>query len=166
MRLTMPKVTKTASAAMALDAVEAAGMYLPDKPKTEIPSLPPDVTVESDQGLMKVFREYVAWLDYVGTTLATFVNEATDAARYLERVKAQHLGTAVAETVTEAKAQAMLHPEVMNAQDDYDVADAKVETLKRMYEGLQKKSEFLSRELTRRMGRAPLENRDHKHGGG
>ena len=160
------KMTKPVSAAMALDALEQAGLEMPSRPKREMPFLPEDVTVVSEQELMRLFRDHVVWREYVVTTLGTYENEASDAETYYKRVEATHLGTVGGGTVTEAKAAAMLLPEVMAAKDDLDVAKAKVEQTKRIYEGVVSRAEFLSRELTRRKEGSHLDNRDHKWGGG
>ncbi len=119
---------------------------------------------------MALFRELVVWSDYVNVRLTEASIQTDDAEKAAKRAKAlyvsQIMATRRVKSVTEAESLALIATEVVDAQDLYDEHNAKRRALRMVAENLDRDSRFISREITRRLGRDDYDRRDSKHGGG
>ena len=93
-------------------------MSLGQQPEYEIPDIPRDITIISDQQLMTLFSEYMAWMNYAATSLAECEIEETKADSDVRRVESTHLLAAPSnETVTRTKATMVTVKEIETARD-------------------------------------------------
>lgn len=157
---------KTYEAELAQDRVEVWGLKTAEKPSTEIPHLPDDVTEVDDSTLMSMLRDVTQWLNYLEVRLGVTSTEAETAEKHYRRVEAVYVTRSNESQVTKAKMEASLESEVLDAQDDYDVKNATRRMVRVIYDNLARDANYLSREITRRVGREPLDRRTHKYGGG
>lgn len=150
---------KTASQ-RTIDRMEREGLFQPEKPGDDVPELPADPTELSDGELMTLWNELGAWVEYAGAMVAAAEVDEKWRVESLERHKAiSAVKNASEKTVTAAKARAYEDPEYIKAQEDKLEAFAYRRLLQPVYEKADRRATLLSRELTRRMGRADRDSR-------
>lgn len=109
---------------------------------------------------MTLFAAMTQWLEYVSTKLATAEIDEKYAASELDRQKAMAAVANKSEkTVTAAKAKAYEDPAFVAAHEESDRSYAYRKLLDSLYGATDRKCQVLSRELTRRVGREPRDNR-------
>jgi hypothetical protein len=136
---------------------------LPDRPNVAIPLLPPDPTELDDSALMSLFSVLTGWLIYTGARLAASEVDEKFAVERLDLIEKRILiENSGAKRVSDAKA-------MFQASEDYVAAKAKVmqtyafrKMLGCIYSATDEKNKLISRELTRRVGRDPREQRNGK----
>lgn len=140
--------------------MERDDLYLPPKPEGDVPVLPEDPTELSDGELMSLFARMTAWVEYAGGRLAAAEVDEKSCADTLERHKAlSAVKNATEKTVTAAKAKAYEDPDYLEAQEAKQQAFAYRRMLQAVYDSADKRATLLSRELTRRVGRADRDSR-------
>lgn len=132
-----------------------------DRPKHELPQIPNDLTNLGDKALMEMFACYVAWQNYAATEFAQSEVEEARAEAHVRYVEARAMVTNWDRTdkVTVARAELALDPEVAQARQDLLVAYAHRKMTGVVYSNCERASQLVSRELTRRVGREPLDRR-------
>jgi len=162
-------VTQTATAEAAKAELAKKGLYLPPKPRYQgAEDGPPRISVRvsdlSDDELMALFVACTRWTDYLGGEVAV----AEVDLRAYEAVLAKAQNTALLRDwatadkdakVTIAKAERANDPTVMEWQEKVDTQYAMVKLLRPIYEACERDAQMLSRELSRRLGRADIERR-------
>ena len=130
------------------------------RPEFQIPDLPLDITVVSDDRLMQLFSEYVQWQNFAATEFALAeVNEAKAEAN-VRRIEA--VGFVLASPgakVTDTRAAINTSTEMTKARDDVLDAYAKRKLTGVMKENCERTASLLSRELSRRIGGSDLQRR-------
>jgi hypothetical protein len=140
--------------------LERQGMNLPEKPSGGVPGLPQDPTELDDSGLMQLFTEMTQWASFAAVKLAAAEVDEKYAVADFERQKAINTVANKGEkTVTTAKAKAYEDPEFLAAQEEAHRTYALRKMLESLYNATDRKAQVLSRELTRRVGREPREQR-------
>lgn len=153
------------AAAGARHRLETEVAALPDKPGSGVPALPDDPTDLSDSALMTLMARMTEWTTYMGVRLAAAEVDESSAAELLDRFKALSAVRNNGEkTVTAAKAKAYEDPEFLAAKKNHGDAYAYRKMLSALYDATDRKGLLLSREVTRRVGREPRENRTAKYG--
>jgi hypothetical protein len=117
-----------------------------------------------DQYLMIIFTRFTAWQNYSATQLAEAeVVEARAEAhvRFLE-AKAMVTNWGKDDKVTVARAEIMISPEVERARQAMLVAYAHRKMTAVIYNNCERNASLVSRELTRRVGREPVERRNFR----
>lgn len=117
---------------------------------------------------MRLMTRLARWSEWLDVQLTLAEIETTGAKEQLDQVKNIALLGGNGESydsVTEAKAAAAQDPEVIEWTSKYHQADARRRLLKNMHDGLRERSFVVSRELTRRTERAPMERREGRWGG-
>ncbi|WP_157407277.1 hypothetical protein [Actinomadura atramentaria] len=111
---------------------------------------------------MTLFGQYTQWLEFVGVQLAAAEIDEAAARDALERYKSIGLlnHSEGSKTVTAAKAKALSSPEYEELSDKYNEAHAYRKIITAMYESTEHKQRFVSRELSRRIGRADTDRRE------
>lgn len=113
---------------------------------------------------MQLFARYVAWENYISEELVRAEieeNRAEGAYKVAEaRFIAGYESDRKSGVVTEAKAAAKDDPVVARADQRRLIAYANRKVLGVQQESLARTSAFISRELTRRVGREPVERRN------
>lgn len=152
--------------AAAVERLWAEEIDLPERPGEGIPRLPSDPTDLDDAHLMSLFVQLTEWAAYQGARLAAAEVDVSSTEGEVKRLEALSAAQNAGEKrVTTAKAKAYEDPEYLNARDAYIHAYAYKKILSGIYEATDRKATVLSRELTRRVGREPRDNRSGKWGG-
>jgi ABC-type nitrate/sulfonate/bicarbonate transport system substrate-binding protein len=115
-----------------------------------------------DQYLMILFTGFTAWQNYAATQLAEaeVVEARADAlVRFLE-AKAMVTNWSKDDKVTVARAEILVSPEVEEARSRQLVAYAHRKMTQVIYTNCERSAALVSRELTRRVGRDPIERRN------
>lgn len=148
--------------------LEKAGYRLPGRPLMDLPRLPRRVTDLDDDALMELFTQLTGWSAHIGGLLALHeVDERFADANYdltwatvLTDCVASLTGrTRTESSVTVAKAEAVQHPNVRTARDHKDMVYARRKVFSIMFTNLERDSQLVSRELTRRLARHDREDR-------
>lgn len=112
---------------------------------------------------MSLFREFTEWVAYQGAQLAIAEVEEQSAVEDVKRMETMSAArNSGAKTVTAAKAAIWEDSGYIDARDAQFRAQAYKKMLGGIYEATEKKQVLLSRELTRRVGRDPRDNRNGK----
>lgn len=131
------------------------------QPEYDPPDLPRDLTVTSDQKLMTMFSEYVAWQNYAATKLAECEVEEERAEAEVRKILAEGfvLNVGGSAKVTETRAAIENSEEMQRAKDRVIDAYAARKMIAVVYANCERVVNLLSRELTRRVGREIPERR-------
>jgi hypothetical protein len=131
------------------------------RPDFQIPDLPRDLTIISDDRLMQLFSEYVAWQNFAATefSLAEVAEERATAEE--KRVEAMALITLEPGkgTITLAKANLSVSRDVEAARQARLNAYAARKMTQVIRDNCERCAALVSRELSRRIGRDPIERR-------
>lgn len=146
---------------------ESLGIYLPERPDTEIPSLPDDLTDLDDRDLMALFAEFTAWTDYVNAKRSIAEIDEAEASSDLDYAEVSAIvaawdveqGAASDRRVTIAKARKAMDEEVRKAQMAKRKAHARRKILVTMADAMDRNTFLISRELSRRIGTSDTRNR-------
>jgi len=148
-------------AADAVTRMWSQDIDLPERPDGEVPRLPEDLTSTSDSELMTLFRELTEWQGYMGTRLAV---AEVDESSFENEIKTREARSAAmnsgAKNVTTAKAAVYTDPDFIAAKEAKEHAYAYRKIMQSIYDATEKKTVLVSRELTRRVGRDPREQRN------
>ncbi|MET9119992.1 hypothetical protein [Streptomyces sp. NPDC004528] len=112
---------------------------------------------------MSLFVALTRWAEYAGTQLAAAAVDEKAAEAELERCKALAAVKAKHEkSVTAQKAAAASDEDVIDADETFREAYAVRKLTEAIYNGADRKSAVVSRELTRRVGRGDRESRANR----
>ncbi len=147
------------SSRAAHDALRNQGLPLPKRPDVEMPTLPDDLTSEDDKSLMGLYSLLTAWSDYVGVQLACASSDEKKAASSLDVLQAKTLSAATASgaKVTQARASMKSDQEITAARNALYEMEAYRRLVESLYNALERDTQLISRELTRRTAHQPRE---------
>lgn len=131
-----------------------------DKPEHDVPAIPEDVTDLSDKELMNFFGRFVAWQNYADTLMEAAETEELVSEGALRVAEAVAVAASDQKQVTQAKASAYASPEVREASRRWVQAKAHRKALSLQQNALERSANFLSRELSRRIGRQSMTSRN------
>jgi hypothetical protein len=126
--------------------------------------LPEDITEVSDSFLMSLFRQYVVWESFFASVLAEQEGAELWAKAQIEIAEAQAKAQATG-NVTERRFTAAADEKVVEARQAAARAKRSMKTLTATMESVNRASNFVSRELSRRIGREPANRRVDRYGG-
>jgi hypothetical protein len=129
------------------------------KPDYEIPELPDDITVYSDEQLMVLFTQYIEWQNYAASELAQAETAETKAEAKVRYAENMSLLASNSDKVTVARAELSLDPVVEEARQDFLRAYAHRKMTAMISANCERCAALVSRELSRRIGREPMERR-------
>lgn len=132
------------------------------KPDFDFPDIPRDITIVSDEHLMRMFAGFVAWQNYAATQFAEAEIVEARAEAHVRRLEAQGMLLSSAEKVTVARAELVNNPEVERARQELLIAYAHRKMTSVIYGNCERSAALISRELTRRVGREPVERRNQR----
>jgi hypothetical protein len=138
------------------------GVTLGAAPDTELPELPHDLTLLSDQDLMILFGDYVAWQNYAATRFSEA--EVTEA-RAEAAVKYQEdivMMGAVEGQILKTRAALSSNKAVVEAREDQMNAYAIRKTTAVVLANCERVVNLVSRELSRRIAESPTERRNNR----
>ena len=141
---------------------------LPDRPVQEIPTIPENLDGLSDNKLMGLYNEFMAWVSYAK---ADYVQAEIAEDRTAHNLKITEARTMIdqwsektkGDTVTLAKARRDIDPEVVAMQEAHLQARAYRKLVESVFERCERGAQVLSRELSRRIGLAPKERRQAQY---
>jgi hypothetical protein len=137
-------------------------VLLPTRPEIEIPEIPRDLSEVSDKVLMTLFTDYVGWNNYLDVVRVDAEIEEANAETAVKVEEATAMvgaGWGPKDKVTLARAERDVDPEVIAVRRRYEEARARRKMLTVLCGNLERGAALLSRELTRRVSRAPVEGR-------
>ncbi len=136
------------------DSLLELGFTLAPKPNYEIPELPRDITMLDDEGLMDLFVQFTQWNDHLSGIRAIAIVNEREADRILETREAQLMLEGWASnsksTATAQKAALAANPEIIALKDAVDTKYAYRKIIETRAETVERDSQVVSRELTRR----------------
>ena len=136
-------------------------------PRYDVPEIPDDVTIISDERLMQIFFRFVAWQNFAATEFAAAEVEEERTDRNVKFLEAQHMvlnWQSAKDKVTVARAQMAMDPEIEKAKNEQMAAYAQRKMRQVVYENCVASAAAVSRELTRRLGREAVERRTARWG--
>lgn len=137
-----------------LESLNSLGVTLSAKPDFAIPTLPREITELDDEGLMDLFVQFTQWNDHLSGARAIAVINEREAQRLLDTVEAQAMLANWAGTkgdrVAVAKASIATDSKVLELKEDLDTKYAFRKLLETRAENVERDSQVVSRELTRR----------------
>jgi hypothetical protein len=137
-----------------------AGVLLPSEPPEPIPAVPIDLAELADPHLMRLFSLYVAWNDYLDVLRVEAEVEEGNAEADLKLLEATSMaGWGPKDKVTFARAERDTDPEIVIARQRVTTAWSRRKVLMVLCGNMERDASLLSRELSRRIGRAPVEGR-------
>ena len=136
------------------ESLKELGLTLSPKPSYDIPELPRDITLLDDDGLMDLFVQFTQWTDHLSGVRAISVINEREAERALDTREAQLMleGWAAGskQTVTVQKAALAANAEIVALKDELDTKYAYRKIIETRAETVERDSQVVSRELTRR----------------
>jgi hypothetical protein len=137
-----------------LAAVNELGFSLTAKPEYNIPDLPRDITELDDEGLMDLFVQFTQWNDHLAGAQAIAVINEREAQRALDNAEASSMLSnwtgAKGDRITLIKAQIAASKEIQDLQHELDVKYAFRKLIETRTLNVERDSQLVSRELTRR----------------
>ena len=130
-----------------------------------IPSLPSDITVISDSDLMRLFSQYVEWQNFIATVMVDAEADEVHFESQLKVAEAFAMASSSAKQVAQQKADAASDEDVMEAKTLYQNAKARRKAVSMKLDNLDRLANLVSRELSRRIGRDPVQRRQQRYGG-
>lgn len=113
---------------------------------------------------MELLSDFTSWTGYAGYLVALAEIEERKTERYLQRVFDRHSILHKREkTVAATKAMVQQEPEYQEAEDALDMAYAEAKLIKSHYSHLESCGKTVSRELSRRLSRNQMDNRNDKY---
>lgn len=139
------------------------GFVLPRRPSRGLPEIPLDLPDLGDKRLMELFTAYVVWNNFIDVRRVQAEIEEANAETRLKVLEAMSLAGGWEggkdARITIARAERDMDPEVIAARNEHDEAKARRKLLGVLSNNMERGAALLSRELTRRVGRAPVEGR-------
>lgn len=136
------------------ESLKELGLTLSPKPDYEIPELPRDITLLDDDGLMDLFVQFTQWNDHLSGVRAIAVINEREAERALDTREAQLMleswASGSKQTVTLQKAALAANTEIISLKDELDTKYAYRKIIENRAETVERDSQVVSRELTRR----------------
>jgi hypothetical protein len=121
-----------------------------------------DITIVGDEQLMQNFIRFTAWQNYAATQLAEAEVTEERLDRLVRQLEAEHMvmnWSAAKDKVTLSKAQQSTDAGIVHARREQMEAYAKRKLIQVVVANCERSAAALSRELTRRLGRDPVERR-------
>lgn len=138
----------------AIDTLNQLGIALNAKPSFNIPTLPRDITELDDEGLMDLFVQFTQWNDYLAGAQAVAIVNEREAQRAVDQAEATAMlknwtGTK-GDRVALVKAQIADDDSIKDLYMDLDTKYAFRKLIETKTQNVERDSQLVSRELTRR----------------
>lgn len=135
------------------------------KPEFDIPVLPDDITDVTDGVLMDIFRQHVEWQNFLAVEVGNAELYETRAENTLRRVEAKFTSKAENDKLWKARGERDADEGYSAAKDAFTNAHARRKALQIVASNCERSANFVSRELSRRIGREPNNRRNDRWGG-
>lgn len=134
---------------------DTTGLYLPDRPEGGIPTLPVDITELSDEDLMVLYSDFIAWSDYAASQLAVAASEEREHMRLHDLQKARSIVAPAPGEVSVTAARARAEDDASSSGYAASERYAYRKVLEAVAGNMDRDAALLSRELSRRLGDKP-----------
>lgn len=139
----------------AIDTINELGFPLAAKPKYNIPRLPVDITLLDDEGLMELFVRFTQWNDHLAGAQAISIINEREAQRALDNAEdaammANWTGAKGGDKITIIKAIIGASQSIQDLKQDLDIKYAFRKLIETKTQEVERDSQLVSRELTRR----------------
>lgn len=150
-----------------ISALTAQGIPFKTTMTLDLPQLPSDLTDLDDEDLMAIFSQLTAYSNFLASQYACAVIDEREAEKKLEYVENLALlresgNKAAKDTVTILKAKVSTSPEVMELADDLAVRYNYRKLIEVMVNNVDRDSNLISRELTRRTSGGSFRTRGNR----
>lgn len=139
------------------------GFSLTAKPEYDIPDLPRDITELDDEGLMDLFVQFTQWNDHLAGAHALAIINEREAQRNLDNAEAVALMNnwtgAKGDRITLIKAQISAQQDIKDLAHELDIKYAFRKLIETRTLNVERDSQVVSRELTRRTSDGGLRSR-------
>lgn len=132
------------------------------RPDYDIPEVPERIVDFPDKELMTLFSQTVAWQNYCTMELARAEVAEDEAEALMKRTDNLFLLRRTG-TITDARMEKELDPECQERRSAYEVAHAFRKMVQAQQQVLDRNAQFLSREISRRIGRDPVQQRQARY---
>lgn len=141
------------------DALKNQGFTLPARPAYDMPTLPEDLTSLGDPELMGLYSRLTAWSDYLSVQLACAASDEKSSETRLDVMHAKAMITATSggSNVTSARASVKADQSILDAKQKVHELEAYRRLTEALYNSLERDTQLISRELTRRTAHHPRE---------
>jgi hypothetical protein len=137
-----------------VDSLNKLGIALAAKPDFPIPELPRDISELDDEALMDLFVQFTGWSDYLSGARAIAVINEREADRLVTNKESDEFLNqwkgGSADRIALVKAKVAADPEVAELKYDLDTKYAFRKLLETRADDVERNSQVVSRELTRR----------------
>ena len=137
-----------------LTTINQLGFSLTAKPDYDIPDLPRDITELDDEGLMDLFVQFTQWNDHLAGVQALAIINEREAQRNLDNAEAKAMLSnwtgAKGDRVALVKAQIAASDEIKDLAHELDTKYAYRKIIETRVLNVERDSQVVSRELTRR----------------
>lgn len=135
-----------------LDQMRGQGFPVEEEFEGVLPKMPNDITDLDDLGVMRLWQEFNAYLQFVLAQVTCAQIDETDAKKKMEYVEALATAkhTQPKMTVSAIKALVSAEPDVVGAEAAYTATYYYRKGMEMMYTNVKMDCDFISRELTRR----------------
>jgi hypothetical protein len=132
--------------------VSSLGLAPPERPDTDIPRLPSDLGTLSDSRLMQIFVQLTQWADYASVQVAMADILEDDAESTLRLEEAKYMARHQGDKVTEVRARRSEDPDIIELSQEVLKAKAFRRLTAAIFSSIERDSNTVSRELSRRIG--------------
>lgn len=137
-----------------IEGLKELGFGLSPKPGYDIPTLPRDITELDDEGLMDLFVQFTQWNDHLAGALAIAIINEREAIRAVDYAEASGMlknwTGAKGDRVALIKAQILASEDMQALHHEADIKYAYRKVLETRTANVERDSQVVSRELTRR----------------
>lgn len=135
-----------------VDQMRMQGFVIEQEFEGVLPKMPADITDLDDEGVMRLWQEYNAYLQFVLAQVTCANIDETDAKKTLEYIEAKYTDELAQPkmTVSAIKAKVSAVPSVQDAESAYNSAYYYRKGMEMLYTNIKMDCDFISRELTRR----------------
>lgn len=148
-------IKMAAQSGEAWDSLREQGLTLPHRPDGDgIPQMPKDITILTDEELMRLWSEIAAWQEFTSSQVGCARVDEAAALRAVERAQAAVMVSGwtgkATERVAIAKAKFLSDPASQDLMDEHERLHAYRALVETIASNLERNSALISRELTRR----------------
>ena len=151
----------------ALDTIAELGFPLTPKPKYDIPGLPRDITELDDEGLMDLFVQFTQWTDHLAGAQAIAIINERESQRALDNAEdaammANWTGAKGGDKITIIKSIIGASQSIQDLKQDVDIKYAFRKLIETKTQCVERDSQLVSRELTRRTSESGMRSRQRR----
>lgn len=135
-----------------LDQMRMQGFVIDQEFEGVLPTMPHDITDLDDLGVMHLWQEYNAYLQFILAQVTCAQIDESDAKKKLEYIEAKYIAqhTEPKRTVSAIKALVSAEDAVQEAESAHTATYYYRKGMEMMYTNVKMDCDFISRELTRR----------------